>query len=129
MLYAGTQIVWRHRRVFGHVANLHGNESFLFVFMSPDGDVQIEDFSGESGDIAAVRFSAARRDVPPGVLGNLLYKFGDDISASKVSRSEKVRLDDGGRKSYPCRLVPAICDRWEKHAQPERHRAGVIRPR
>ena len=49
------------------------------MVVSPDGDVQVEDFSGTHEDIAAVRYAGSRTDVPAGVLGCLLYKFEEDI--------------------------------------------------
>ena len=52
--------------------------------VSPDGDVQVEDFSGEDADIAAVRYAGARTDVPAGVLGCLLYKFEEDIASADM---------------------------------------------
>ena len=47
--------------------------------VSPDGDVQVEDYSGSDEDIAAVRYARSRTDVPAGLVGRLLYRFEEDI--------------------------------------------------
>ena len=79
VLYNDDEMLWRQRRVIGRVAPTQGTESEVYAVVSPDGDVQVEDFSGGHEDIAAVRYAGARDDVPAGVLGCLLYRFDEDI--------------------------------------------------
>ena len=80
-LHSGGQMLWHQRRVIGRMAVTHGSESQVFAVVSPDGDVQIEDFSGDHEDIAAVRYAGSRGDVPLGMFGCLLYKLDEDIAA------------------------------------------------
>ena len=79
VLYSGEEMLWHQRRVVGRMAPTHGNESEVYGVVSPDGGVQVEDYSGTHEDIAAVRYASSRTDVPAGVVGCLLYKFEEDI--------------------------------------------------
>ena len=62
----------------------------MFTVVSPDGHVQVEDFSGGHEDIAAVRYASIRSDVPPGVLGCLLHKFDEDIAPDLMVEYRRV---------------------------------------
>ena len=90
VLYCGDQMLWHQRRIIGRVAVTHGTESQVFAVVSPDADVQVEDFSGDHEDIAAVRDAGSRGDVPPGVLGCLLYKFDEDIAPDLMVEYRRV---------------------------------------
>jgi len=93
VLYCGDQMLWRQRRIIGRVAATHGTDSEVYVVVSPDGNIQVEDFSGEDSDIAAVRYAGARTDVVAGVLGCLLYKFDEDIAAGDMVEYRRVAAE------------------------------------
>ena len=74
-------LLWRQRRILGEVVPTDGtSHSHLYAVLSPDGDVYLEDYSGRDPGVAAVRFSATRRSLPPGVPGGQTYRFRDEIS-------------------------------------------------
>ena len=79
VLYNGDEMLWHQRRVIGRMAPTHGVGLEVFGLVSPDGDVHVEDYGGTDTDIAAVRYARSRTDVPPGLVGCLLYKFDEDI--------------------------------------------------
>ena len=73
-------LLWHQRRILGEVAHTDGtSHSHLYVVLTPDGDVYIEDYSGRDRGVTAVRFSATRRALPPGVPGGQTYRVTDDI--------------------------------------------------
>ena len=73
--------LWHQCRILGAVAPLVGTEhSHLYVVLTPDKDVYLEDYGGRTQNIAAVRFSVARRTLPGGIPAGNTYRFREAIT-------------------------------------------------
>ena len=75
----------------GEVAPTDGtSHSHLYAILTPDGDVYLEDYSGRDTGIAAVRFAATRRSLPPGVPGTQTYRFREEVSDGELAEASTV---------------------------------------
>ena len=80
MLYNDHNSLWRQHLILGEVAYPDRTMSRIFAVLTPDGDMYVEDSSGQCGHVVAVRFADHRRHLPAGIPPNRVYKFKGDSS-------------------------------------------------
>ena len=109
----GGNLLWHQRRILGEVAPLAGiDHSHVYVVLTPDNDVYLEDFGGRLRGITAVRFAGARRSLPGGVPAASTYRFTEDIAEADLVAAQALAAEaaedwwrtQGGAQPTSCLL-------------------------
>ena len=79
--------VWSQRRVLGEVTSPNSARTWIFGVLAPDGRAYLEDYSGRSQSVAAVRFGEDMATSLPGVIAEHAYSFSAEHSDATLDEA------------------------------------------